>query len=82
MLSFCWSKERKFEGQDHIFISQNALNDMVLSYDRKPHLNTNDITTKTFVIQQAGLVGINDLTSKPIQFQQISCCFLLVDLLI
>lgn len=61
---FVGQKREKFEGQDHIFISQNALNDMVLSYDRKPHFNTNDITTKTFVIQQAGLVGINDLTSK------------------
>ncbi|RCK63913.1 hypothetical protein Cantr_10584 [Candida viswanathii] len=57
---FVGQKRQQFEAEDHIFISQGALNDMVMSYDRKPHRDTNDITTKTFIIQQHGLVGLCD----------------------
>lgn len=60
---FVGQKRQKFEGDDHIFISQSVFNDMVMSYDRKPYLDTHDITTKTFIIQQSGLVGLKDLES-------------------
>lgn len=53
--------ERNYKSKDDVFISYNALSDLVQLFDRKFHqLHQHDkiSSTRTFLIHQSGLVGI------------------------
>ncbi|KAI5968328.1 hypothetical protein CANMA_002544 [Candida margitis] len=53
--------ERNYKNKDDVFISYNALGDLVQSYDRKSsnaHQQNKLSSTRTFLIHQSGLVGV------------------------
>ncbi|CCG23207.1 hypothetical protein CORT_0D03660 [Candida orthopsilosis Co 90-125] len=53
--------ERNYKNKDDVFISYNALGDLVQSFDRKfsnLHQHNKISSTRTFLIHQSGLVGI------------------------
>ncbi|KAI5958781.1 hypothetical protein KGF57_002215 [Candida theae] len=53
--------ERNYTNKDDVFISYNALSDLVQSFDRKfsqLHQHNKLSSTRTFLIHQSGLVGI------------------------
>ncbi|EMG49522.1 hypothetical protein SBY92_001299 [Candida maltosa Xu316] len=58
-LDYFVGQKRRFDGNDDIFISNGALNDLVMAYGKK-HVENADLATKTFVIHQSGLVGLSE----------------------